>query len=131
MNALQQAQANIRAQLGLNDNPSSWSYDERLSYNNALATFIANNADSFPADQVANANATLGKANTPLADTGFLSDLSTFGGAFEDEVLNAGNSVAGIGQGILSFASLAKYLIPLAGIAIVVILLIGFKKKHG
>ncbi len=130
MNSLQQAQAYIRATLGLSDDVSSWSYDERIAYNKALATYIAQNASSFPAQSVGTANAVLNEHASAIQDTGFLSDLSAFGSAFGDEVVNAGESVAGIGQGILSFASLTKYLIPLAGIIIVGILLWGFYKKQ-
>ncbi len=130
MNSLQQAQAYIRATLGLSDDVSSWSYDERIAYNKALATYIAQNASSFPAQSVGTANAVLNEHASAIQDTGFLSDLSAFGSAFGDEVVNAGESVAGIGQGFLSFASLTKYLIPLAGIIIVGILLWGFYKKQ-
>lgn len=130
MNALDQAKANIRATLGLSNNPSDWTYDQRITYNKALATFIASNPDSFPTSSVQSATSVLNENNSPLSDTGFLSDLSTFGDAITDEAINAGNSIAGIGNGVLNLASSAKWLIPIAGIAVLVILLWGFKKKQ-
>lgn len=130
MNSLQQAQAYIRATLGLSDDVSSWSYDDRIAYNKALATYIAQNASSFPAQSVGTANAVLNEHASALQDTGFLSDLSVFGSALGDEVLNAGDSVAGVGRGILSTLSSASWLIPLAAFIVVGILLFGFYKKQ-
>lgn len=129
MNAQQAAQQNIIATLGLDPDQTTWTYDQRLAYNNALATWIAANPDS-ATGSVAGANAVLNENNTPLADTGFLSEFSEFTGDLEDEAVSAGQKIAGIGNGILNTASLASWLIPTIAILAVVILLYGFFKKQ-
>lgn len=130
MNSLDTAKAYIRSTLGLSDTPSDWTYAQRISYNNALAVYIANNPDSFSTQSVGTANQVLNENNSPLSDTGFISDLSAFGSAITDEAISAGESIGGIGNGVLSLASATRYLIPIAGVIIIGILLFGFYKKQ-
>lgn len=131
MNAKQQAEANIRATLGLSPDASEWTYDQRVAYNRAVATWIAANPDSVSLTDLSNAQANLNGNYPALADTSFLSEGSDFFGYLEDEAIDAGNAVGGIGRGVLNLASLSAYIIPLAGIVVVVILLFAFKKKSG
>lgn len=57
-----QAVATVRAQLGLNNTPSSWTYEQRTAYNKALAAYILARplgftaADAGTAAHVASAN---------------------------------------------------------------------------
>lgn len=129
MDATAQARASIISTLGLPANESDWTFQNQTDYNRALATYIVGNAYLFTDAQVSAANASLNKNFGTLADTSFTGELATFGNAFVDEVSSAGSQVAGIGQGVLNLASISKYLIPLAGVAAIVILLFAFKKK--
>lgn len=131
MDPKQVAIAQIISNLGLSQDRSEWTYDERLAFNNALAKYIAANPELFSAQDNANALISLNRNNAALSDNSFTSNFADFFSNLEDEAISAGESVAGIGQGVLNFASLSRWLIPLAGIAVVVILLWGFKKKQG
>jgi hypothetical protein len=125
MNVTETAKAYIKAQLGLPDNPADWTYDQRIAYIRGLSTYIANNPDSFSAEQVATANASLGRNYSSLDETGLIASTGAFVSAFGDEVLEGVESVAGIGEGILSTASMLRYLIPLT-----VLLLVGVFVWH-
>ena len=130
MNAFQQAQANIRATLGISDDPTTWSYDQRQAYNRSLAQWIAANPDSVSSTETQIASGILNENATPLDDVSFLSEGSAFFSAFEDEALAAGDKIGGIGRGVLNLANSASWIIPLAGGIVVVILLLGFYKKQ-
>lgn len=129
MNARQQAISSVISTLGYSTDQSTWTYDQTVTFNRALATFIVSNPDSFTSQDLINANASLGRNDSPLVDNSFVSNFSDFVTNVEDNVINAGNSVAGIGNGVLNLAALAKYIIPIAGIVVVIILLFAFKKK--
>lgn len=128
MSPLQQAEANIRAGAGLSDDPTTWSYNERVAYNNALAQWVNMNPTQVSSAELAVAQGDLN--STPLDDDSFTSELSEFTGAVGDNILAAGDKVASIGNGVLNFADMAKWLIPLAGLAVVGILVWGFYKKQ-
>lgn len=130
MNNLQEAIASVRASLGLSNSPSEWSYEQRIAYNKALATYINASPQSYDEQTQASAQIVAAAQYSPLEDTGVLADLSAFGSALEDEALAAGNKVAGVGNGILDTLGLAKWLIPAAAIILVGILLYGFYKKQ-
>lgn len=123
--------ANIKASLSLPDDVSSWTYDQRISYNKAFAAGILAHPDSFSATDLNTANVVTAEAPSALDDTSVSADLSAFGSAVTDNVVAAGAQVAGIGTGVLNLASLAQYVIPVAGLVIVGVLLLGFYKKHG
>lgn len=127
MTPLQTAEARIRSTLGLSDTPSDWTYDQRIAYVNSLRTWVnANPAQVSPAELAV----AQGEMNsTALDDTSFLTELSAFGGEVGNNVLNAGEKVAGIGTGILDFAGMLKWLIPVAGLTLVGIVLYKFYKK--
>lgn len=130
MTPLEIAEASIRATLGLSATPSDWTYDERLAYNNALSTYVQRNSTSFSPEELAIAQRQSAENPTALDNTGFLSDLSSFGGAIADEAVSAGNSIAGVGKGVLSTFDMAKWLIPTVAILVVGILLFGLYKKQ-
>jgi hypothetical protein len=72
----------IRGQLALNDTPSTWSYEDRVRYNKALAEFQMANPGVFPNGIPAVIENIAGKQYQPLEDDSF--SFSMFG----DEVLN-------------------------------------------
>ncbi len=129
MNAFEQAKANIKRQLGLSNDPKEWSLAERIAYNKALAVYIQNNQGGFTTDQVNRAVDINTQNSDGLEDTSFLSDLSAFGSAFTDNVIGAGNQVAGVGQGFLTGISWFKYIIPLLVVVGVGLLIwVGYRK---
>lgn len=131
MNPRDQAFAYIRSTLGLNDTPSSWTYDERISYNRALSQYISANPQIFTATDLENASAVLNQNPTALTDESFFGEVGDFASAFGDEVVSAADQVGGIGRGILSLAGAASWLIPVVGVIMVIILLFAFRKKVG
>ena len=115
-------------QTGLIDKAKvDWSYDERTNYNKALAKIIKDSPTSFATQDVATASQVERADYSPLASADF--SFSDFGSAVVDNVVDAGNSVAGIGKGVLSAAKLAQYAIPIAGVALLVFWLMGQKRK--
>lgn len=72
----------IRGQLALNDTPSSWSYEDRVRYNKALAEFEQANPGVFPNSVKAVVENIASKQYQSLDDDSF--SFSMFG----DEVLN-------------------------------------------
>lgn len=119
----------IRGQLSLNDNPSTWSYEDRTRYNNALAAYEQANPDQFSGADLATIDRVAGTQYQELDDTSFLGGIGDFGNALVDEAAAAGNAVGGVGRGVLNTFSLSAYLIPLAVIAAIVIGLFALKKK--
>jgi hypothetical protein len=126
---LTQAIAATRDALNLPANPSDWTYDERVAYNAALATRIATSPTSYTSQENSTALRVLNTGYSPLDDTSFLSDLSTFGGALADEITDAGDAVGGVGRGLLSAFRISEWLIPLAFLAVAVLLFFALKKK--
>lgn len=113
---------------GLNEKPKAeWTFNDRAAYNKALADIIAKNPDAFSSQDVITAKDVEKKDYSPLASSDF--SFSEFGSAVVDNVVDAGNSVAGIGQGVLSTAKLAKWGIPLVAGTLLVFWLMGQKKK--
>ena len=115
-------------QTGLKDKPKTeWTYDERAKYNKALADIIATYPDRFAPSQVTQAKAVEMADYSPLASSDF--SFSDFGREVLNNAVAAGDSVAGVGQGVLSTFKLAKWVIPAVGITLVVFWLMGQKKK--
>ena len=122
----------VRAAQGLTDlAPSDWSYDQRVSYNQALAALIAQNASSFPPQEVEVARAIQAETVSPLADTSVSADLGAFGSAFLDNVEKAGDSVADVGRGALAGISIAGMAIPLlVVVGVGLVIWVGFGKAQ-
>jgi hypothetical protein len=110
-----------RLQLGLSNlAPSDWTYAQRVEYNKLLASLIAQNADSFPPQEVAIARQIEQQSYDPLADNSVLDDLRVFGSAFVDELGKTADSVADIGRGIRDTVSLTGKALPyIAAVALV------------
>lgn len=106
---------------------TEWTYEERAKYNKALADIIATYPDRFAPSQVTQAKAVEMADYSPLASSDF--SFSDFGEEVLNNAVSAGESVAGVGQGVLSTFKLAKWVIPAAGIALVVFWLMGQKKN--
>lgn len=122
--------SSLVSQMGLSVTPSDWTYDQRIAFNKAFAAYVIAHPDSFSATDLNTANGIAGESPTALDDTSLSADLSAFGSAVTDNVVAAGNQVAGIGNGVLNLASAAQYIIPVAGVIIVGILLYGFFRKQ-
>lgn len=108
---------------------ANWSYDQRIAFNRAFANYVLSHPLSFGDDDAANAQRIVGEHPSQLSDTSVSSDLSAFGSGVLDNVAAAGDSVAGIGEGVLNLAGWAKWLIPVAGVALLVFFLMGAKRK--
>jgi hypothetical protein len=107
----------IRSQQGLaNTAPADWTYEQRVAYNKALATYIATNPALFTAQDADTAAAVTVAAYAPLSDNSILGDVATFGSAFGDEVLKAGDKVADVGRGALDAVSFVGKLLPIAAV---------------
>lgn len=119
----------VRADLGLSNTPSDWTYNERVKYNKALADYITAHASEFPPQDLAVAQDIAAQTASPLADNGLLSDLGTFGSAFGDELLSAGEKVGAIGTGVLDSVSAVGKLLPVAVVALFVVYVLTLKKK--
>lgn len=128
MNPRSAAIAAVRAQLGLNDIPSSWTYDQRVEYNKALANYISTHPALFTPQDLATASDIAVKAYAPLADTSTLADIGQFGENVLDNVIDAGNEVADVGRGALTGISIAGMAIPVlvvVGLGLVIWIAVG------
>ena len=119
----------IRSNLGLSEDLSGWTFDERQAYMQAIAAYIQANPGEFNANSVGLAGQVSSAGPQQLLDNSPSAAVTQFEDEFLNNVVQAGNQVAGVGQGVLSTFSLAKYIIPLSAVAVVVILLFAFKKK--
>lgn len=81
----------IRDQLALNDVPSTWSYEDRVRYNKALAEFEKANPDIFPNSIASVVDNIASKPYDPLQDDSFSFSM------FTDELANNANKTLGIG----------------------------------
>lgn len=122
--------ATLRNQLNLTGPSADWSSDQRIAYNKAYAAAVLANPQNFSPQESATAQAVASAPPSVEQQTGILSDISTFGSSLADNVLAAGQQVAGIGNGVLNLASAMKYIIPLAGVTVLVILAMGFYKTQ-
>lgn len=119
----------LRSQMSLPDNASDWTYSQRVDYNKAFAAYVLAHPDSFGTQDETTAQVITQEQPQDLSDTSLSANIEAFGSAVLDNVTAAGADVAGIGQGVLNTASLAKYLIPVAAVVALGILLLGLKKR--
>lgn len=111
--------ATVRAQFGLtNIPPDQWSYDQRIAYNRALATYILNHPGLFTASESNTALQVNNQFTSGLEDTSFLSDLAVFGTAFRDEGEKTLDSIGDIGRGVRDALSVAGKLLPFAVVGV-------------
>ncbi len=108
------AARNVALRLGVD--PAALSYDARITYNRALAQEILKYPASFTPATLETARIVSGHNYAPLEfPAAIWGPLSS---AVTDNVLAAGSAVAGVGDGALSLVSSARWLIPIAGIAL-------------
>ena len=132
---IQQLRLMIAAQLNLpaafDGTPASYrdvlSDQQKIDLTNAMGKYIAEHPTDFNATQVDIGN---NLASNPIPPPVENSPVSDFVNAFEDEALKAGASVAGVGQGVLTTLSAAKYLIPIAAVVVLAIVGYGFYLKQ-
>lgn len=79
----------IREQLALNDVPSTWSYEDRIRYNKALAEFEQANPGIFPNSISSVVDNIAAKPYDPLQDDSFSFSM------FTDELANNANKALG------------------------------------
>jgi len=114
----------------LNDIPKAeWTYDQRAAYNKALASIIAENPQSFDAQDVATAKQVERADYSPLSSADF--SFSDFGSAVVDNVVDAGGKVANVGTGVLNTVAVAGKLLPWVAIAGGLFLAYSFFKGKG
>lgn len=116
----------VRAQLGLSDVPSDWSYAQRNAYNKALAAYIAANPDKFTSQEILTAEIIAKNAYSALEDDSF--DLGLF---VSETVKPASDALQGVGNGVLTVANSAKWALPLAALGVGALLLLALNKKLG
>lgn len=107
------AAALIRQQLGLSGTPSDWTYDQRNTYNKALAAYIAANPDQFTQQDQVTAHYVSTENYQALEDTSF--DTSAF---IADAFKPLGDAAQAVGNGVLNTAKLVQYLPWVVGIAV-------------
>lgn len=108
----------VRAQLALNDTPSTWSYEDRVRYNKALAEFQQANPGVFPDGIPTVIDRIASQQYQPLEDESF-----SFG-MFGEELANNAKEAS-----FSLFGSLrnALYLAAVVGVAVFVYLKFGKK----
>jgi hypothetical protein len=122
--------AQLRAQLNLPALASDWSYSQRVDYNKAFAAYVLAHPESFGVMDQQTAQIVTAEKPQDLSDTSMSANIQAFGSELLDNALEAGSKVAGIGQGVLDTAAIAKWLIPLGAVLVVGILLYGFYKRE-
>ena len=100
--------------------------DQQITITNQMKAYIRDHPSEFPAQQKI--------ANTPdiqLTDEYTFGDkVATFSEEFGNQALRVGEGVAGVGNGIVNTLSLAKWVLPLAGLAVAGILVYSFYLKQ-
>ncbi len=115
----------VRYQLGLDTIPTAdWSYEQRVAFNKALATYIADHPNAFGTQDVLTAQTVAANEYTPMQDESF--SISDF---VSTTAANAAEPFVAIGDGVITTAKLARLAIPVAAIVAVVILLVSFNKR--
>jgi len=130
MTPKEQAIAKIRSDMNLPALPSDWTYEQRIAYNKTLADYILSHPDEFDQTSALVASKVANQVYSPLEDTSFTSDLSIFGDELANQAIKAGESVAGVGNGVLSTFQIASWAIPVAALAVLGIALYGFYAKE-
>ena len=122
----QTAIANTRAALGLSNNVTTWTQEQMLNYNAALATIYASYPDQFSDQDLVNAEYVKAHPGEPLVDASF--SLGDFATEATKPLTDAAQSV---GSGFFTLANAAKWAVPLVAAIAVVILLFSFARKTG
>lgn len=102
------ASANVRRQLGLSDQPGTWTYEQRVSFNKELAAEVLRYPNSFTDDTVASARAISDKTYASLSDASI--DWGAFAADVAEEV---GFNLKGLVLTVAIVAAVA-YVLPRA-----------------
>lgn len=100
-------------------------YAQQIEYVGRLAAVILAHAAQFNAATLATASDVAGKTYSPLADASFSWE-DFAGAAYAASPVSA---LVDVGEGAKSALSSLRWLLPLAMVAVVVIALLGFRKK--
>ena len=122
----QTAIANTRAALGLSNNVTTWTQEQRVTYNAALATVLSASPDQFSDQDLVNAEYVKAHPGEPLVDASL--SLGDFATEATKPLTDAAQSV---GSGFFTLANAAKWAVPLVAAIAVVILLFSFARKTG
>lgn len=111
-------------------NTAAIPYEKREAFATELARIITAYPDRFDPVTVATARRELGdRPNEPLADVGPASQLSDFVGEVGAQAERVGEAVAGIGEGAITTAKLARWAIPAAALVALFIVLRNFSRR--
>lgn len=116
--------ASVRASLGLNNTPSSWTLDQRNTYNKSLATFIATHPEQFGTQDIENAEYV---AKNPIG--GLVDDSFQWTEFAAETVKPLSDSAVSVGQGVFSVLKASKWAIPVVVVIVVVLGLFAFRKR--
>lgn len=117
--ALDNAIATVRAQQGLNDIPATWSYDQRIAYNKALAAYIQQNPTSYAPETVTTAGVVSAANYTALDDTSYLAQVSLFSSTFWSKGVDIFNGLS----------TLTKFITVAVALASIAYIVYAFKRK--
>ena len=102
-------------------------YEQRIAFDKALAAYIVEHPAAFADGTLETARRIVDKNYAPLSDPSF--DWSAFASAAVDEAAEAAGKVSGVGEGVLTVASAAKWAIQLVAAVAVVILLVRLARR--
>ena len=116
----------VRTQLGLPENRTLWTYEQRQRYIAALAAYIQTRPEQFSDQTLTNADYAAKKPAQALADASFQ------WGDFATETFKPLSDAAlSVGDGVLTTLNLSRWIMPAAAIAGVLILLTGLSRRTG
>ena len=129
MTPVEQAKAYALAQTGLKwDNLSNWTDAQRRAYLSANSEFRQRNPGMFSPAELAAASNYEGTAAAKDPEFSYVNATAT---ALGERLGEIGGQVAGVGEGIFTTLSLARYLIPIGVIVVAVVWLRGFARRNG
>jgi len=102
------------------------SYDERVTFDKAVAAYIVAHPAAFLPATVATAQFVTGQNLTPLQDASF--DLGSF---VSETVANGTKPFVAVGDGVLSVANASKWAIPAVAVVVVIIGLLALFRRSG
>jgi len=124
--AREAAAAAVRAQIGLPENRTLWTYEQRQRYIAALAAYIQSRPDQFSDQTLLNADYAAKKPAQALQDASF--QWGDFAAETAKPLADAAQSV---GQGALTTLNLTRWLLPASAIAASIILLLALARRSG
>lgn len=120
------AAAAVKQSMGLPDKSADWTLEQRQAYNKALAAYISARPEQFSDAELRAAEAVSKSKYTGLEDEGF--DVGMF---VEETIKPAGDALQSIGNGVLTVAKSAQWVIPVATAGVLLVLFVAFSKRQG